>query len=171
MGDETALLAALTTAVRAGPAGPPPGDLVVVRRGLRRRSTIYFVGADQGEDTTPSIVVKCPSPEVVRLGIRPPMTAEEQYEAVQRLHDFLEGSDTRFAAPRGVALLPEFEALAMEFVQGRSVWELVRPSAIWHQHELRQGVRSGGLALRQRPLIEPAESAPADLAEVERTAF
>src|SRR3954451_12613883 len=171
MVDEAELLAALTTALRADPAGPPPGDLVVVRRGLRRRSTIYFVGADQGDGTTPRIVVKCPSPEVVRLGIRPPMTAQEQYAAVQRLHDFLAGSDTRFAAPRGVALLPEFDALAMEFVQGHSVWELVRPSAIRRQSELREGVRSGGEALRQLHLIEPAGSAPVDMAEVERTAF
>jgi aminoglycoside phosphotransferase (APT) family kinase protein len=171
MVDEAELLAALKAALRADPAGRPPGDLVVVRRGLRRRSTIYFVGVHQGDGATPTIVVKCPSPEVERLGIRPPMTVQEQYAAVQRLHEFLAGSDTQFAAPRGVALLPEFDALAMEFVQGRSVWELVRPSAIWRQHELREGVRSGGLALRQLHTIEPTGSAPVDLAEVERTAF
>jgi aminoglycoside phosphotransferase (APT) family kinase protein len=119
----------------------------------------------------PTIVVKCPSPEVERLGIRPPMTAQEQYAAVRRLHEFLAGGDTQFAAPRGLALLRERGAFAMEFVQGRLVSDLVRPSAIWRWHELRDAVRTGGLALRHLHTIEAPESMVIDLAEVEHAAF
>lgn len=170
MDDDSELLASLRAALSANRTGPPRGDLVVLRRDARRRrSTIYFVGV--GDDTTPTMVVKRPSPEVERLGIRPPMTAEEQYAAVQRLHEFLAASDTPFAAPRGVALLPECGALAMEFVQGLPVSDLVRPSAIMRWHVLREALRISGLALRQLHAIEPAGSVVLDLADVESWAF
>lgn len=169
--DEAELLAALRAALPTDRAGRPPGDSVVVRRDPRRRSTIYFVEVDHGDGATATIVVKRPSPQVERLGIRPPMTAEEQYAALQRLHRFLAGGDTPFAAPRGLALLAECGAFAMEFVQGRLVSDLVSPSAIWRWQELREGVRTGGLALRHLHTIEPAGSAPVDLADVERSAF
>lgn len=169
--DEAELLAALEAALRADPAGAPAGDLVVLRRGRRRRSTLYVVGTRHGDTGTPIIVVKRPSTEAARLGIRPPLTAQEQYAAVQRLHEFLAGSGTRFAAPRGVALLPELGAFAIEFVPGHSVWELVRPSSVWRPGLLREGVRSSGLAIRLLHELEPVGSATIDVAEVERAAF
>lgn len=171
MVDEPELLAALRAALRNDLADVAPDELLVLRRESRRRSTIHFVGVDRGRRPRPIIVVKCPSPEVERLGIRPPMTAQQQFTAVQRLHEFLAGTGSRFAAPRGVALLRECGALAMEFVEGHLVSDVVRPSAIWSRHELREAVRACGLALRQLHLIEQAEWVVVDLAEEERAAF
>jgi hypothetical protein len=168
--DEGELLGALERALGTDPEGPPAGRLVVVRRGLRRRSTIYFVGVEHDGPATTSWVVKCPSPEAERLGIRPPMTAAEQYAALERLHDFLADRHERFVAPRPVALLPEFDALAMEFVEGRSLWDLVVPSALWSPDELRDGVRDAALALRHLHTIEPAGADDIDLNEVEEAA-
>lgn len=168
--DEVELISALARALGAGPDGPPPGQLEVVRRGLRLRSTIYFVGARQGGTATTSWVVKCPSPEAARLGIRPPLSAADQYAAMERLYEFLAGGDTPFTAPRPVALLPEFDALAMEFVEGHSVWDLVVPSALHRPQQLRDGVRSAALALHHLHTIEPASAGLVDVAEVEETA-
>ncbi len=149
---------------------PEEGEIVVVRRGLRRRSTIYFVGLKQGSASSVSWVVKRPTPEAERLGIRPPMTAAEQYAALGRLYSFLSDGRTPFAAPRPVALLPELDALVMEFVAGHSLWDLAVPSALYRPQPLREGVRRAALALRHLHTIEPADSEVVNAGDVEEAA-
>lgn len=144
---------------------------MVVTRGDRRRSTIYFVGVQHEGSREVRWVVKRPAPEAQRLGITPPMSAAEQFGALQRLHDALAELDGRFAAPRPVALLPDFDALAMEWVGGASVWDLAVPHALWRPRALREGVRSSALALRHLHAIEPAGTDVVDVVEVERGAF
>ena len=167
--DEDALLGALAAAVGAGDTAVSD-ELVIVRRGVRRRSIIYYVGVR----ATPGVsrwVVKCPATGVERLGIQPPAPAEDQFEALRRLHAFLAASGGRFASPRPVALLPEFSALAMEFAQGRSLWELVQPAALHRPQELLAGVREAALALRHLHSIEPPRAQLVDLRELENTVF
>jgi aminoglycoside phosphotransferase (APT) family kinase protein len=166
--DEGELLAALEPALLV--EGSLPGKLAVARRIVRRRSSIYVVGVENAGSVASSWVVKRPSVEGGRLGIRGPMDAAGQYAALQRLYDFLATGDPRFTAPRPVALLPELEALVMEFVQGRSVWDLAVPSALLRPAALREGVRTAALALRHLHTNQPRGTEPVDLAEVEAEA-
>ncbi len=166
--DEGELLVTLERALNAG--GSSSGTLAVARRIVRRRSSIYVVGVEDGGSVASSWVVKCPATDAGRLGIRAPMDAAEQYAALQRLYDFLAAGEARFTAPRPVALLPELEALVMEFVGGRSVWDLAVPSALLRPAALREGVRTAALALRHLHTNSPREPEPVDLVEVERGA-
>ena len=169
--DEGKLLAALGRVLGADPGSTTPRELVVVRRALRRRSTIYFVGDAASGSNVISWVLKCPSLDAERPGIRPPMTPAEQYSALERLHEFLADRGGRFAAPRPVALLPAFGGLAMDFVEGRSLWELVAAPALWRPQELCEGVRSAALALRHLHTIEPAGVEAVNLTELEGAVF
>lgn len=166
--DEGELLVNLERALSA--EGGVPGTLAVARRIVRRRSSIYVVGVEDGGSVASSWVVKRPSAGAGRLGIRGPMDAAEQYAALQRLYNFLAAGDARFTAPRPVALLPELEALVMEFVEGRSVWDLAVPSALLRPAALREGVRTAALALRHLHTNQPRGTEPVDLVEVEAEA-
>lgn len=170
MVDEGALLAALGSILPDEPASPHPDELIIVRRMQRRRSSIYFVGL-RDEAPLSRWVVKNPAPEVERLGIRPPISAEQQYLALHRLYEFLAAAGGRFVAPRPVALLPGLDALVMEFAKGRSLWELARPGALWRSQELVAGVREAALALRHVHTIEPPRVEPLDLEALQQSAF
>ena len=168
--DESALLRALAAELRAGDGSAVSEELVIVRRGIRRRSIIYYVGVREAPDVC-RWVVKCPATEVERLGIQPPAPAEDQFEALQRLHAFLAAGGGRFASPRPVALLPEVSALAMEFAGGRSLWELVEPAALRRPQQLLAGVKEAALALRHLHSIEQPRAELVDLRELENTVF
>jgi aminoglycoside phosphotransferase (APT) family kinase protein len=163
--DERALLRSLQAALSAE-SQDAPDDLVVVDRGLRRRSSLYFVAA-AGDPGVRRWVIKRPTPEAERLGMSPPMSAGEQHRALQRLHDFLVSRGGSVTAPRPVAVLPDLGALAMEYAPGQSLFELVRPGALRRPDELVSGVRSAGLALREMHAIEPSSAEQPDLRAVE----
>ena len=165
MVDDQVLLRALERVLAA--SALPPQRLVVVRRMVRRRSVLCFVGSAAAPDTC-LWVVKVPAVEVERLGMRPPMSGADQLAALQRLHDFLSRGDGRLSAPRPIGLLPELDALVMEYVEGRSLWELVGPRALHRPAELLAGVRAGAVALRHLHSIEPSRAIAADLGTLHR---
>jgi hypothetical protein len=166
--DEGELLVALERVRFAGEG--VRGKLAVARRISRRRSEIYVVGVDDGGAVGSTWVVKRPTAGAGRLGIRTPMDAAEQYAALERLYNFLAAGNGWFAAPRPVALLAEFDALVMEFVEGHSVWDLAVPSALLRPAALREGVRLAALALRHLHTYQPRPAEPVDLVAVETEA-
>ena len=165
VGDEE-LLRALEPVLRLH-EGVAPGAMVVLRRMVRRRSVLYFVGSVADPETC-RWVVKAPTVEAQRLGIRPPMSAADQLAAVQRLHEFLSHGDGRLGAPRPVGLLPEVDALVMECVDGRSLWELVGLRALLDPAALLAGVRASAVALRHLHGIAPTRVLTADLGALHR---
>ena len=119
----------------------------MVSRVERRRSTLYFVGIAAQPGTT-RWVVKQPRTATRQHDLASPLTAQAQYDALVVLHDVLNGQDPHFSAPRPIAHLAEVGAFAMEFVEGRSIPQLVHARAVLKPRPALDAVRSAAALLQ-----------------------
>lgn len=159
--DQQSVLVALKSALLASDDLRDADELVVVSRVERRRSTMYFVGV-AGQPGATRWVVKQPRTAAQQHDLASPLSAQEQYDALVALHDVLDGHDPRFSVPRPIAHLAEAGALAMEFVDGRSIRQLVNARAVLEPQRLLDAVRSAAALLRVLHAIQPAPGALAD---------
>ena len=159
--DERSVLVALKSALRASDDLRDAHELVVVSRVERRRSTMYFVG-DAAQPGATRWVVKQPRTATTQHDLASPLSAEEQHDALVALHDVFGGHDTRFSTPRPIALLAEAGAFAMEFVDGRSIPQLLNARAVLKPRPSIDAVRSAAALLRALHAMQPAPNALVD---------
>jgi len=131
-------------------------DLVVLRRLVRRRSTLYFVGLSARRPRI-CCVVKRPNTDVQQHDLEPPATAADQYEALRTLRDQLQRLGAPLSAPAPLALLPEIGAFAMEYVQGRSIAQVLRPDVVVRPQQLFAALVDAAATLRAVHAFEPAQ--------------
>ncbi len=158
---EQQVLAALAATL---PGAPPVDELVVLRTLRKRRSLLYFVSRRDG--STPRWVVKRPDPDRPQHDIRPPADARTQFASVVRLHDHLAAHGTRISSPRPVGLLPDVESLAMEYVSGQSLVELIRPRSVLQPGPLLAGMADAAEALLLMHRLAPRPAEAVDVAAV-----
>jgi aminoglycoside phosphotransferase (APT) family kinase protein len=151
---EQSVVVALRSALLAGDELCDADELVVVSRVERRRSTMYFVGV-AGQPGAIRWVVKQPRTATQQHDLASPLTAQGQYEALVALRDVLEGHHPRFSAPRPIALLAGAGAFAMEFVEGRSIPQLVHARAVLEPRPALDGVRSAAALLQALHAVQP----------------
>jgi aminoglycoside phosphotransferase (APT) family kinase protein len=140
-------------------------DLVVIGTGpSRRRSSLYFVGL-AGSDTC-RWVVKRPTSESQQNDLTSPLSAPEQYHALERLHEHLHHLGDDLATPRPVALLPEIDAYVMEYVPGPTVTDLMGARAVIQPDRFLDSVAQAGRLLQAVHALEPARPDLVDLTEL-----
>jgi aminoglycoside phosphotransferase (APT) family kinase protein len=130
-------------------------DLVVVSSQSRRRSDLWFIGllGERG----PKWVVKRPRTDSRQGDLRPPLSSEQQFAALVRLSDHVLATGSALRTPAPVALLPDIDAFAMLFVQGRHVAQLIRPTAVREPGPLLAGVAAAADALRVVHALPPTK--------------
>lgn len=117
----------------------PAGEPIITAR-----SVLYFLGAP---GSGPSLVVKCPLEGDPWVDTDPVLTAESQYAALVQAFEWQRGED-RHAVSRPVALLPDREALVMEYVTGPTVARVVQRALI-DRGAARSAVSAAGDFLRR----------------------
>lgn len=135
-------------------------ELTVLRTHRRYRSSLYFVGVRDGLE--PRWVVKRPDPDRRQQDLRPPPDAEAQFDALCRLHEHLGASGDDIMAPRPVALLQQIEALAMEYVAGQTLTDLMKVGRVVRPEPLLDGVARAAAALRLIHRLAPSVSSTVD---------
>ena len=122
------------------------------------RSTIYFVGNGGHACSECRWVIKCPDGAARQDDLATPLTAEDQYDALRVLTDHFASAAPRLRVPRPVAYLPADGALAMEYVNGTSLDDLVRPRSILSPQRLLNAVALSGSFLRHLHALEARRS-------------
>lgn len=154
--DPDLVLASLAAALAADPKG-----LSLVRPPVSsRRSTLYFVG--NAGSSSPRWVVKQtrPATAVDTVATLPVATELAALSLLQSWH----GDGPRVARP--VGLLTDIDALALEFVPGRPLRELVVADPRHPQPDTLEALRAAGEYLRRTHVAGEADEKEVDLAEV-----
>jgi hypothetical protein len=170
MDAESAVLERLRSVLVEEVEPSDPGDLLIIHAGpARRRSSLYFLGL-AGSRPDCLWVVKQPHNGCHQEDLASPLSAADQFEALQRLHSHLRKSEDPIAAPRPVAYVPELEAYVMEYVPGPTLTGLIRPGAVRHPHSLLLGVAGAAQVLHAVHSLESAEADRIDLLDLSRRA-
>jgi aminoglycoside phosphotransferase (APT) family kinase protein len=130
-------------------------DLVVLSSQSRRRSDLWFMGLP-GE-RGPKWVVKRPRTDSRQGDLRPPLSSQQQFAALVRLSEHVLATGSALRTPAPVALLPDIDAFAMRFVQGRHVAGLIRATAVRAPGPLLAGVAAAADALRVVHALPPPQ--------------
>lgn len=152
--------------------------LEVVSSRLAGRSTIYVIASAAPVDGLSRWVLKQPHVQWHQDDLAGPVTAEQEFSALLRLHAHFgrlqadhpgatsgapDGS--RLRVPTPVALVPEVGALLMEHVTGRTTRELVNYGSALRPASLLGALAAGGRFLRSLHALERLPPAVVDLQE------
>jgi aminoglycoside phosphotransferase (APT) family kinase protein len=144
-------------------------DLRVLRRRVAGRSTIHVIGSDVTVDGRNRWLVKQPNAAWTQDDLAAPVAAEQELRALTELDRHLREQGDGYRVPAPVALLPEVGALAMEYVEGRSLRQLLTFRGTRHPAPLVDGVARAGTFLRHLHDVAPAEAVRVDLRDEART--
>jgi aminoglycoside phosphotransferase (APT) family kinase protein len=122
------------------------------------RSTIYFVGDGRDAGRECRWVIKCPDETARQDDLATPLIADDQYEALRVLTAHFASVAPRLRVPRPVAHLPAAGGLAMEYVNGTSLDDLVRARSILRPQALLDGVALSGSFLRHLHSLDARDS-------------
>lgn len=156
------LLDALGTALAR--TDPRPWQLAVEQQRLAGRSRLLVVRGTAGSDTA-HWVVKQPNTRWTQDDVGSPLSAEHEFRALERLHAHFSATPSHFDVPAPVALLPEAQAFAMEYVVGRNLKELLTYRSALQPSRLLQGFDEAARFLRELHAIEELPSVVLDLEE------
>jgi aminoglycoside phosphotransferase (APT) family kinase protein len=118
------------------------------------RSTIYFVADGSHPRRGCRWVIKCPDEAARQDDLGTPLAAEDEYEALRVLTAHFASVAPKLRVPRPLAYLPEVRALAMEYVKGTSLDDLVRPRSLLRTRPLLDAVALSGRFLRHLHALE-----------------
>ena len=152
------VLTALSRALE--PAEGHDWDLFVERQRLAGRSNIYVIQARAPKEGQVHWVVKQPHTGWSQDDVDNPLTAEDEYAALVRLDSHFKRRGGPFRVPVPVALLPEINAFAMEYVTGPTVKSLLNYGTVLRPATLLDGLAAAGTFLRHLHALEappPAE--------------
>lgn len=160
---------------------PQEARLQVVSRRLAGRSSIYVIESTVPVDGISRWLLKQPHLDWHQDDLAPPVTAEQEFAALVRLHTHFEqlqadragGSAVpphapRLRVPTPVALLPEVGALVMEHVAGRTTRELVNYGSLLQPGTLLAALAAGGRFLKGLHALESRPPAAVDLGDEAR---
>jgi hypothetical protein len=155
--------------------------LEVVSRRLAGRSSIYVIASTVPVDGLDRWVLKQPRLEWRQDDLAAPVTAEQEFSALRRLHAHFErlqpdraggsavpSTGSRLRVPTPVALLPEVGALVMEHVAGRTTRELVNYGSVLHPGTLLTALAAGGRFLKGLHALEAHAPVMVDLRDEAR---
>ncbi|HET9499729.1 MAG TPA: phosphotransferase [Marmoricola sp.] len=145
-------------------------EQIVVMGGTqsRRRSDVLFLGLSD-EAPTRRWVLKVPRPQSRQHDLGPPLDADGQVRALQRLDAHLSPMAEAFV-PRVVAVLPSVGGYVMEYVDGAPLTAHFGLRALLDDGEVVRGAIEAARVLRLLHALEPAAQAHRDLAEIRRSA-
>jgi len=127
------------------------------------RSRSYLAErADASGDTT-RWFVKQTRPEWVQDDLASPVTAEEEFRALRRLHAHLSGFDARIRVPRPEAVFPELATVVMEYVPGRRLVDLLRYQSLVSPQAVLEALTTSARFLERVHSLEEPTSHVVDL--------
>ena len=135
----------------------------------RRRSVLYFAALEEAPGDY-RWVVKRPAVDRRQEDLTSPLAAQQQFEALQRLHAHLLVHGNGVLAPRPVAMMPELDGYAMEYVPGASVRDLITVRALLDPAPLLLALDAAARALHAVHSLEPAEPHVVDVSDLRATA-
>jgi aminoglycoside phosphotransferase (APT) family kinase protein len=156
-----AVIRALTQVLEA-----PPGHdwhLSIERMRLAGRSNMYIVRAETPVGSSRRWVVKQPHTGWTQDDVGSPLTAMEEFSALERLHVHFEHLDIPLRVPTPVAYLPELDAFAMEYVAGVTIKDLLSYRSVLRPAPLFEGLTSAGTFLRHLHTLEQLPTVEVDL--------
>jgi len=166
--DPTALPAAESEVVVQALAGalaeadPRPWELSVERQRMSGRSRMFVVRGTAGDVDT-RWVVKQPHTDWTQDDLGNPLTAEQEFDALQRLHEHFAPSLSPYRVPRPVALLPDVDAFAMEHVTGPNLKDLLTYNSVMRPAQLLGGLEAAGGFLKELHDLEKLPPVYVDL--------
>jgi aminoglycoside phosphotransferase (APT) family kinase protein len=159
--DPELVIASLAEAVKTN-----PGKLSLTRRPVSNlRSTLYFVGEVGGSD--PRWVVK-QTHRATAIDAVATLPVAAEFRSLALLESWQEGNGP---VARPVGLLPEVDALALEFVPGRAVRDLFAANPRYLAPEAASVLQAAGEYLRRVHLAGGSGEEEVDLAEVAQAAL
>ncbi|MGR7026285.1 aminoglycoside phosphotransferase family protein [Geodermatophilus sp. URMC 62] len=149
--------------------GLPAGACRPVRPArAQARSTVHFLGTADRPDRC-RWVVKQPRTGWTQDDVASPLAAEQEYAALVRLAAHFDARGAAVGVPAPVALLPGLGGLATAYVPGPALSDLLHAGRVLSPAMPLDGVGRAADFLRVLHEVDPAPSAPLDLAsEAER---
>ncbi|HEX6151673.1 phosphotransferase family protein, partial [Nocardioides sp.] len=92
-----------------------------------------------------------------------PLSAEQEFDALRRLHEHFVGLGLPYRVPEPVAFLPEVEAVVMEYVEGITVKDLLSYASLRRPTRLLDGLSASGGFLRHLHTLEHFPELTVDL--------
>jgi aminoglycoside phosphotransferase (APT) family kinase protein len=133
---------------------------------LHARSTIYFVGDDARRRAGCLFVVKMPNEQSTQEDLPDPLGARAQFASQTRLARHFDTVSPTLRVPEPVALLPEIEAFAMEYVGGRDITGWITWRALLQPDGLLDAVRLAARFLAHLHSIDETSLVTVDLRAV-----
>ena len=137
--------------------------LSIERQRLAGRSNIYVVRSETPVRSHSRWVVKQPHTAWSQDDVDSPLTAHEEFLALQRLHAHFKRMDVPFRVPTPVANLPELDAFAMEYVAGVTIKDLLNYRSALRPANLLDGLSAAGTFLRHLHALELLPTVDVDL--------
>ncbi len=164
-GDAAPAIDAVLNALSRALAPPQGHDLhlSVEQQRLAGRSNMFVVRSETPLSCQDRWVVKQPHVEWSQDDVDNPLTAHEEFLALQRLHSHFDRMDVPFRVPVPVAYLPELDAFAMEYVAGVTVKELLSYRSTLRPATLLDGLAAAGAFLRHLHALEVLPTIDIDL--------
>ncbi len=141
----------------SGALDAPTGDemrLTVERKRLAGRSSIYFVRSPTPIEGQSRWVVKQPHTEWAQDDLDSPVTAQQEFLALTRLHSHFQEIGGHSRVPTPVTFLPDVGALAMEYVPGRTIRQLLNYGSALRPATLLNGLAAAGQFIRHVHALE-----------------
>jgi aminoglycoside phosphotransferase (APT) family kinase protein len=141
----------------------PLGSLELRSRLVAGRSTIFMVETPRPVRGRSRWVVKEPYTDYVQLDVDDPVGGAEEFRALQWLSAHFDRAGGPVRVPEPLALLPEVGALAMEYVPGPSVRDLIRYRSLRRPTALLKGLAGAAEFIRGVHALEQHEPQPVRL--------
>jgi aminoglycoside phosphotransferase (APT) family kinase protein len=138
-------------------------NLSIERERFAGRSNMYIVRAETPVGSSSRWVVKQPHAGWTQDDVGSPLTAQEEFLALQRLYAHFTALNTRFRVPTPVAYLPELDAFAMEYVAGVDIKQLLSYRSVVRPRDLLAGLTAAGTFLRHLHALEVLPTVNVDL--------
>lgn len=150
----------------AGAVSPPISPdigLTIERQRLAGRSNMYVIRSSAPPGQVSRWVVKQPHTAWSQDDVSNPMSAEQEFQALRRLHAHFTALGLPFRVPEPLAFLPEVDAVVMEYVDGVSVKDLLNYGSVLRPTVLLDGLSESGRLLRHLHDLEAHAEAEVDL--------
>lgn len=141
----------------------PDNALTIERQRLAGRSNIYVISSPVPSRGGSRWVVKQPHTAWSQDDVSNPLSAQEEFQALRRLHAHFTSLGLPFRVPEPVAFLPDVDAVVMEYVDGVSVKDLLNYGSLMRPRVLLDGLSASGRLLRHLHGLEAHPKVEVDL--------
>jgi aminoglycoside phosphotransferase (APT) family kinase protein len=135
----------------------------IERQRLAGRSNIYVVRGLTPVSGQIHYVVKQPHTQWSQDDVGSPLTAHDEFVALERLDAHFTKMDVPFRVPSPVVFLPEIDGFAMEYVTGPTIKDLLSYRSVLRPSPLLDGLTAAGTFLRHLHALEVLPTVVVDL--------